>query len=70
MSTEVQSATPAQPLFLREADVLAMLKVSDSTLLRMCKRGTFPKPYKLGSKIRAWRVTDVTAWAQGLKPAA
>lgn len=64
------AASSAQPVVLREADVLKMLGVSDSTLARMVKRGEFVPPVKLGPKLRVWLVEDVTAWTRGLKPAA
>ena len=38
------------------------LPFSAPTLWRKVKDGSFPKPYKLGVRITAWKVGDVRAW--------
>ena len=51
---------------LRKPDVLAMLKVSHSTLWRMVRDKTFPAPVKLGRQLTAWRRAEVEAWVNAL----
>lgn len=43
-------------------DVLATLGFSKSTLYRLIGAGQFPKPFKLGLRINAWRVETIEAW--------
>jgi len=57
--------------FIRESQLVqspkrpgnaAPLPFSAPTLWRMVKAGRFPQPHKLGTKITAWRVSDVREW--------
>ncbi len=48
--------------FIRQKQLLTFLPFSAATLWRKVDAGDFPKPYKLGPKITAWQVQDVTAW--------
>lgn len=43
-------------------DVLALLGISKSTLYRLIDAGSFPKPFKLGVRLNAWRVETVETW--------
>jgi predicted DNA-binding transcriptional regulator AlpA len=43
-------------------EVLAILGFSKSTLYRLIGAGQFPKPFKLGLRINAWRVETIEAW--------
>jgi len=43
-------------------EVLATLGFSKSTLYRLIGAGQFPKPFKLGLRINAWRVETIEAW--------
>lgn len=47
--------------FIRLADVLALVPVSESTLYRMISRGEFPKAKKIGG-VGAWKRGRVMAW--------
>lgn len=43
-------------------DVLALLGISKSTLYRLIDAGMFPKPFKLGVRLNAWRVETIETW--------
>lgn len=43
-------------------DVLAILGISKSTLYRLIDAGSFPKPFKLGVRLNAWRVETIETW--------
>lgn len=43
-------------------DVLATLGISKSTLYRLIGAGHFPKPFKLGVRLNAWRVEAIEQW--------
>lgn len=43
-------------------DVLAILGISKSTLYRLIDAGNFPKPFKLGVRLNAWRVETIETW--------
>jgi prophage regulatory protein len=57
--------------YVRESDLVQSPKRPDSTaplpfsaptLWRKVKAGTFPKPYKISSRVTAWKVSSVRAW--------
>lgn len=50
--------------FLRQAQVLAFVPVSKSTLWRLVQARTFPPPVKLSAHVTAWRAEDVRQWIQ------
>lgn len=55
---------------LRFLDVPAVLKIttfSESTLWRMVKAGTFPKPVVLSKRRVGWRESEVLGWANRLE---
>lgn len=39
--------------------VLRVLKISDSTLKRLIRKGEFPKPIKISPRVHAWFEEDV-----------
>jgi prophage regulatory protein len=47
---------------LRRPAVEARTGLSRSTLYDWMKRGEFPHPVKLGSRLVAWRESDVAVW--------
>jgi len=49
---------------LRRREVLDRVGVGQSTLYDWMKRGEFPRPVALGSKLVGWRESDVTAWIE------
>ncbi len=52
------------PQFYRLPQLSQRLGVSGSTIWGWCKKGTFPKPIKLGENTTAWNAADVDAWAK------
>ena len=57
---------------LRRPDVEAQTGLSCSTIYDWMKRGEFPKPVALGSRMVGWRESEIEAWleARELKGAA
>ena len=65
---------PQQTTYYREAQLVGrtataarealpgILPFSHTTLWRLVRAGTFPKPIKLADRITAWRAEDVDAW--------
>jgi prophage regulatory protein len=49
---------------LRRPEVEARTGLSRSTLYEWMKRGEFPQPVRLGTRIVAWRESDVTEWLE------
>ena len=49
---------------LRRPEVEARTGLSRSTLYDWMKRGEFPQPVKLGTRLVAWKESDVTAWLE------
>lgn len=45
--------------FLRLNQVLNIIPVSRATWWNGCSTGRFPKPYKLGPKVTAWKKSDI-----------
>lgn len=41
---------------------IAPLPFSAPTLWRKVQNGTFPKPYKISSRVTAWKVSQVREW--------
>ena len=50
--------------FLRLPRVQTLTGLSRSTLWRMVKEGTFPKPLRLGKKAIGWRESDILNWLE------
>lgn len=49
---------------LRRPDVEARTGLSRSTIYDWIKRGDFPQPVKLGTRLVAWRESDIIAWLE------
>ena len=47
---------------LRRREVLDRVGVGQSTLYDWMKRGEFPRPVALGSKLVGWRESDIDGW--------
>lgn len=54
--------------FVRLPTVLYVTGIGKSKIWAMSKDGTFPKPYKLATRITAWKVDDLRAWIESRKP--
>jgi predicted DNA-binding transcriptional regulator AlpA len=48
--------------FLRQAQVLAFVPISKSTLWRRVQARTFPQPVKLSERVTVWRAEDIRRW--------
>lgn len=54
---------------LRRPEVEALTGLSRSTLYNWMKRGEFPQPVKLGTRLVAWRESDISVkWIVGAGP--
>ena len=67
MTTQATSVLPASDglacdRYLRLPDVLALAGVSWRTLLRWEREGRFPKRYKIGARIVAWKESEIKLW--------
>ena len=49
---------------LRRPEVEARTGLSKSTIYAWIERGDFPQPVKLGTRLVAWRESDITAWLE------
>lgn len=47
---------------VREQELLQILSCSRSTLWRLRRNGSFPKPIKIGNRSIAWIREDIDAW--------
>ena len=56
-------------LILRPRDACKLLGLSRTTIWRMTRDGSFPRPIKLGLNAVGWRVADVQEWVK-TRPAA
>ncbi|NCQ24936.1 MAG: DNA-binding protein [Rhodobacteraceae bacterium CG17_big_fil_post_rev_8_21_14_2_50_63_15] len=52
---------------LRRPEVQARTGLSRSTIYDWMKRGEFPQPVKLGTRLVAWRESDISAWLESRK---
>ena len=43
-------------------DVVAQTKLSRSTIYRLVRDGSFPKPVRVGPRGKRWRESDIRAW--------
>ena len=55
--------------FLRLPRVRELTGLSRATLYVYVKAGTFPAPYAIGARARAWAFSDVQKWIQERKDA-
>lgn len=59
---EAANEQDASDRYLRLPKVLALTGVSWRTLLRWERSGDFPKRYKIGPRIVAWKESEVLQW--------
>lgn len=55
-------------ILLRRPEVEARTGLSRSTIYDWMKRGTFPRPVKLGARVVAWRERDLNEWMSSREP--
>lgn len=61
LTTEPQKMTP---FIIRKSELLFRLGLSDPTIWRMEKKGTFPKRIQLGGHSVGWLLSEIEAWIQ------
>ena len=54
---------------LRRPEVEVRTGLSRSTIYDWMNRGEFPKPVKLGTRLVAWRESDISAWLESREAA-
>ena len=47
---------------IREPKVLEIVAMASSTVAREIEANTFPAPYKLTSRIKAWSLEEILDW--------
>lgn len=57
-----QLATSLQEMLLRIGAVSTITGLSVPTIYRMMSQGGFPRPLKITSHARAWKLSDINAW--------
>jgi prophage regulatory protein len=55
-------AAPLQKILLRVDTVCTITGLSVPTIYRLMSQGLFPRPLKITSHARAWRLSDINAW--------
>jgi predicted DNA-binding transcriptional regulator AlpA len=55
MSTE-------QPIFMRMREVSAMIGLKPAAIDRAIRAGTFPRPFLIGVKAKAWSRDEIMGW--------
>ena len=54
--------TTGEAVIIKLPEVLALTKISKSTLYRFMESGDFPRPIRLGKRARAWRKEEILEW--------
>lgn len=52
---------------LRRDDVEKMIGMSRSTLYLWVNEGNFPRPYQIGGRAVAWKMSEIQEWFDNLK---
>lgn len=58
----MRNDSTAPERFLRKADVIPRVGLSESTIYRLEQSGNFPQRYCIGPRAVAWRESEVDAW--------
>ena len=53
--------------FLRIKEVIQKVGLSRSQVYRLIQAGTFPSPFKIGSKVSVWSESLVNEWMSGIE---
>lgn len=72
MKNQEQTFPPKQDAFprgleerlIRLPEVTNRVGFQKSTIWARIKDGTFPKPYKLGARISAWKLSEINTWIE------
>ena len=43
-------------------EITGLLPFSSSTLWRKVSEGSFPKPYRIGARMTAWKIGEIRQW--------
>lgn len=63
------AVTKMSDVLLRRKEVLEIMRFSNTRLYRMIANGSFPPPLKLpGTRVIAWRKSDLENWIKELEP--
>ena len=60
------TANPFAPMMLDLPKVASTLSVSESTVQKLLREGSFPKPRQVSGRRVAWLTTEIEAWAHAL----
>jgi prophage regulatory protein len=63
LNTNVLPSMGLDP-FLRIEAVTSVIGLSVPTVYRLMAKGDFPRPIKLTSSARGWKLSDIIAWMQ------
>ena len=48
----------------RRRQVESLVQLSRSSIYAAMRAGTFPKPYRIGARAVAWRVSEIEQWLE------
>jgi len=60
-------AASVRDVLIRIGNVCGITGLSVPTIYRLMTKGTFPRPVKITASARAWKLSEVTAWVDGLE---
>lgn len=60
----INKKTHSSKLLYRSSELIKALGISQTTLWRWQKNGSFPRPIKLGPRIIAWKLEDINNWLE------
>lgn len=55
-------------LLIDRYEVERLTSLRKTTIYRLMKEGTFPKPLRISSMRVAWRTADIQAWVDSFNP--
>jgi prophage regulatory protein len=55
-------AASVRDVLIRIDNVCGITGLSVPTIYRLMSKGTFPRPVKITTSARAWKLSEVTAW--------
>jgi prophage regulatory protein len=55
-------AASVRDVLIRIGNVCAITGLSVPTIYRLMSKGTFPRPVKITSHARAWKLSEITKW--------
>jgi prophage regulatory protein len=64
MGMAVMSDELSKHQIVRPSEVMKRLGVSRATLYRLIKRGAFPRPRVISTRVTGWLATEIIAWVE------